>query len=267
MQKLQERKYYKAFIAVLMIVLLSCCVFVGSLLAWLTDEDIKKSEGVIEIGSVDFEIYKGDVKITTIKHNSEESSAIIVSPTSKVVEVESGEIIRDIDLTIRNTGTVSAIMRVTLAIYYYDENDNKVPCILATSSAFDNHISITNTGWINDFSNIDSGDETQNSIVVGYSYYNSQIQPYTIRTVHNLTGEVTIQDISAHAVPVLTQILVPESKRDTTYYIEIIQVEGVAYSGNIYQEDLSEDGEHEVPVEAYPFGHVESLPENWTAWK
>lgn len=267
MENIRERKYYKGFIAVLMIVLLSCCIFVGSLLAWLTDEDIHRSEGIIKIGAVDFDIYNGNTKITTIKHNSEESSAIIVSPTSKAVEVLGGSTIRDINLTIRNTGTVSAIMRITFAIYYLDDNGDRCPCILASTSTFDNHISITNSGWVNDFSNIDDGDESSNTAVAGYSYYNSQIHPYTIRTAHNLTGEITTQDVTAHAVPVITQMLVPESQKNTTYYIEVIQVDGVAYSGNIYQEDTRKDGEYDVPVQAYPFGHVEDLPAAWTAWK
>ncbi len=267
MENIRERKYYKAFIAVLMIVLLSCCIFVGTLLAWLTDEDIHRTEGIIEIGAVDFDIYNGNTKITTIKHNSEESSAIIVSPTSKAVEVLGGSTIRNIDLTIRNTGTVSAIMRITFAIYYLDDNGDRCPCILASTSTFDNHISITNSGWVNDFSNVTGNVEGENTAVAGYSYYNSQIHPYTIRTAHNLTGEITSQDVTAHAVPVITQMLVPESQKNTTYYIEVIEVDGVAYSGNIYQEDTRKDGEYDVPVQAYPFGHVEDLPIAWTAWK
>lgn len=267
MEKTQDRKYYKSFLAVLLVVLLSCCVFVGSVLAWLTDEDIHRSEGIIQIGAVDFDIYNGTNKITTLKHNSTSDSAIVVSATSKPVEVLGGSTIRNVNLTIRNTGTVSAIMRITLAIYYIDSNGDRCPCILATSSTFDNHVSITNSGWVNDFSNINNNDEATNSAIAGYSYYNSQIHPYTIRTSHHLTGEITSQDVTAHAVPVVTQILVPESKKNLTYYIEVIEVDGVAYAGNIYQEDIRKDGEYDVPVQAYPFGHVEDLPSAWTAWR
>ena len=267
MENIKEKKYYKAFIAVLMIVLLSCCVLVGSVLAWLTDEDVHETKDIIEIGAVDFDIYHNGNKITSLKHNSTSASAIVVSSTSKAVEVLGGSTIRDIDLTIRNTGTVSAIMRITLAIYYIDDNGDRCPCILATSSTFDNHISITNSGWINDFSNINSGNEATNTAATGYSYYNNQIHPYTIRTAHNLTGEITSQNVTAHEVPVITQMLVPESKKNLTYYIEVIQVDGVAYAGNIYQEDTRKDGEYDVPVTAYPFGHVDDLPTTWTAWK
>ena len=121
MENIKEKKYYKAFIAVLMIVLLSCCVLVGSVLAWLTDEDVHETKDIIEIGAVDFDIYHNGNKITSLKHNSTSASAIVVSSTSKAVEVLGGSTIRDIDLTIRNTGTVSAIMRITLAIYYIDD--------------------------------------------------------------------------------------------------------------------------------------------------
>lgn len=268
MENIKERKYYKGFVAVLMIVLLSCCIFIGSVLAWLTDRDIHRSEDIIVIGAVDFDIYNGNTKITTIKHESEEAGGVtIVSPTSKPVEVLGGSTIRDIDLTIRNTGTVSAIMRITFTIYYLDANGDRCPCILASTSTFDNHISITNSGWVNDFSNVTDNVEGENTAVAGYSYYNSQIHPYTIRTAHNLTGEITTQNVTAHAVPVITQMLVPESQKNTTYYIEVIEVDGVAYSGNIYQEDIHKDGEYDVPVQAYPFGHVEDLPIAWTAWR
>ena len=267
MENIKEKKYYKAFIAVLMIVLLSCCVFVGTVLAWLTDEDIHKTVDIIEIGAVDFDIYHSGAPITSLKHNSTSNSAIVVSPTSRALEVLGGSTIRNIDLTIRNTGTVSAIMRVTLAIYYIDENGDRCPCILAESSTFDNHISITNSGWVNDFSNINNGNEASNTAATGYTYYNSQIHPYTIRTAHNLTGEITEQNVTAHEVPVITQMLVPESKKNLSYFIEVIQVDGVAYAGNIYQEDTRKGGEYDVPVTAYPFGHVDDLPTAWTAWK
>ena len=262
----KERKYYKAFIAVLMLVLLSCCILVGSVLAWLRDEDVHSSEGIINTGSVDFDIYYGSNNITTTRHNSTSDTTIVVSSTAKPVELLGGSTIRNIDLTIRNIGTVSAIMRVTMSIYYIDADGNRCPCILASSSTFDNHISITNNGWINDFSNITSGDETSNSATTGYTYYNSQIAPYTIKSV-NAEGEISSQNITANAVPVITQILVPESKKNTTYYIDIISVDGVAYSGNIYQEDARTDGEYDVPVSAYPFGHIDSIPSQWTAWQ
>ena len=62
-----------------------------------------------------------------------------------------------------------------------------------------------------------------------------------------------------------TEILVPESMKNTTYYIELT-VEGVAHAGNIYQEDA--DTEQDIPVEAYPFGILtEDLLSEWGAWR
>lgn len=254
----QEKKYKSAFIVVLIVVLLSSCIFIGSVLAWLTDKDTHGSEGIIEIGAVDFDIYNGDTKVTTIKKNSD--GVTVVDTNSYILELEGGSTIRNIDLTIRNTGTVSAIMRVTMSIYYYDDYGYKCPCILSTTSTFDNHISITNTGWVNDF---------EGNVSSGYAYYNSQINPYTIRTAHSVTGEITSQDITANAVSVITQILVPETQKDRTYYLDLIRVDGVAYFGNIYQEDADNavGGEYDVPVTAYPFGGIEDIPESWTAWK
>ena len=54
----KDKKYRFAFLVVLVVVLLSSCIFVGSVLAWLTDEDIHESNNIIEIGAVDFDIYK-----------------------------------------------------------------------------------------------------------------------------------------------------------------------------------------------------------------
>lgn len=258
MKLYKEKKFKYAFIAVLLIVLLSSCIFIGTVLAWLTDKDIHGSEGIIEIGAVDFDIYSGDTKITTIKNNSD--GVTVVDTNSYVMELNGGSTIRNIDLTIRNTGTVSAIIRITLSIYYYDDYGYKCPCILSTTSTFDNHIAITNVGWVNDF---------KGNVSSGYSYYNKQIEPYTIRKAHSITGEITSQDITANAVPVITQILVPETQKDRKYYLDFVRVDGVAYSGNIYQEeaDQANGGEYDVPVNAYPFGHINNIPEDWTAWK
>jgi len=260
MEITKEKKFYKLFLVVLIVVLLSSCIFVGTVLAWLTDEDVFYTENIIDIGSVDFEIYSGTTRLTTVKHNATSSSAIIVNSTSSPLAIAGGSTIRNVDLTIRNTGTVSAIIRVTLSIYYIDDNGDRCPCILAASSTYDNHISISNSGWVNDF---------PDSVTTGYTYYNSQIEPYTLRTYDEANDSIVTQDITANAVPVITQILVPDSKIDQTYYIEVVQVDGVAYPGNIYQEDLdkTQTGIYEIPVTAYPFGHIEDIPASWDAWK
>ena len=130
-----------------------------------------------------------------------------------------------------------------------------------------NQIRISNTGWVNDFS-------ANNSVVAGYTYFNSKINPYTIRSV-DPSGNVISQDISANAVTLISQILVPTSMTSRKYYISLT-VEGVAHSGNIYQEIADRDDgnpntEYQIPVEAYPFGNIDHLisgaTPKWTAWQ
>ena len=255
----QEKGRYRiAFAVVLLIVLLTCCVFTGSILAWLKDKDTNSSSGELEIGSVDFEIYSGNTKLTTIRNSADEK---VVLTTSSPLVVTGNSAIRNIDLKIRNTGTVTAIMRVTLSIYFENDNGVRSVCLLSDTPTLFNQIDITNDGWINDFAP---------GVAMGYSYYNGQIKPYTIRTV-GTDGTVTSTDKTENAVSVLTQILASSTATSTKYYVDV-SVEGVAYSGNIYKEEADRDAdlEYEIPAEGagvYPFGKLENIPSLWTAWQ
>ena len=274
--KSSENKGYKLIMAVvLIVVLLTSSILVGSVLAWLEDREDFDDGGNIHIGSVDFDIYNGSTLITSTKNNAEGITPTdLTTATSNEVVVEGDDTtaIRDLSITIRNTGTVTAIMRVTLTVKYEDDSGNKQQCLLAgddktSDTMLFNQIRITNTGWVNDFS-------ANNAVAAGYTYYDSQIKPYTIRSV-NGTGEVVSQDVSANAVTLMSQILVPNSMKTRKYYISIT-VEGVAHSGNIYQEiadrdDGNPDTGYQIPVEAYPFGNIDHLitgdPPKWSAWK
>lgn len=260
--KTSSNKTSKIIMAVvLIVVLLTFCVFAGTMIAWLTDRDERDDGGNIHIGSVDFDIYSGGTLITSTKNNAEGISPTdLTTAVSHEVEVAGSTTIRNIDLTIRNTGTVSAIMRVTLSIKYLDAYGQKVQCLLADNLTLDNQISINNAGWVNAFAG-------NNTVAAGYTYYNSQIKPYTVKSI-NGSGAVTSQDITANEVDVLTQILVPDSMISAKYYITLT-VEGVAYSGNIYQEEYDDElgNPSEIPVSAYPFGKRENLPATWNAWK
>ena len=138
--------------------------------------------------------------------------------------------------------------------------------LLSDDPTLDNEISI-DTGtdkWVNDF---------KDDVTAGYTYYNDTVNPYTIRTItHNDDGSQTITSAEEeeHAIPVLDEILVPDTMSTQTYYVSII-VEGIAYSGNIYKEDLDRDtdpdGDYQIDKEAYPFGLPETLPSGWTAWR
>lgn len=250
--------YKKSFIIVLIVVLLSSCIFIGSVLAWL-QQDITRDSGNNSLGTVDFEIYSGSTKISSIKSTA---NGVTTTGTSKELAITGSSTIRPVNLTIRNTGTIDAIIRVTLSIYYKDENGQNVALILQDTPNVYNGINIQNDGWVNDF---------KDNVTSGYVYYNKVINPYTIKRVNTMedgTQNITSQDISANAVPVVTQLLLPSAKASETYYITIT-VEGVAYKGNIYQElaDKNASKPYQIPVEAYPFGVPASLPAGWTAWK
>ena len=255
----EDRGYKRAFIVVLIAVLLSSCVFIGSLLAWLTDFDEFESEGVLEIGKVDFEIYTKNssnqyVELTTIVDNS---TGVTVAQTAQPLEITGSTTIRNFTLAVRNTGTVEAIMRATLQIYYEDDNGVKTTCLLADTFTLDNQISITNTDWVNDFAN-------NNAVASGYTYYNNVIEPYVISSVDS-EGTIVNETQADHEVNILTQILVPEAMKSKTYYVTV-RIDGVAHAGNIYQEK-SEGSE--VAVDAYPFGYLSDdfLNNKWTAWQ
>lgn len=243
---------------VLIVVLLSSCALIGSLIAWLTDEDVITDPNEIVIGSVDFEIYNNGTKITTVKSTSDGTSPNEVSTTtSSAVAITGNSTIRDVGITIRNTGTVAAIMRVSLRVYYMS-GTTKIACILKDDGfTLDNQIAIDNTNWVNRLAQ-------NNQVASGYTYYNKVIQPYTISQL-NSDGDRVTQNITANEVELMQEILVPESMKDTTYYIELT-VEGVAHAGNIYQEEA--DTVKDIPVEAYPFGILtEDLLSEWIAWR
>lgn len=253
-----QKNNKRAFIVVLVVVLLASCMLIGSVLAWLRQNSVDESNNTIQLGTVDFDIYSGNTNVSSTKSNYNG----VTKGSSKEITVSGTTTIRTLNLKIRNTGTVAAIMRVTLSIYYKDSNGNKVALLIQDTPSIDNGIAIQNDGWINDF---------KDGVTSGYTYYNNVINPYTIRTVtHKTDGTQTItsQNVTANAVPVITQLLLPSSMASTTYYITIA-VEGVAYGGNIYQEleDKDADKDYQIPVEAYPFGLPESLPATWTAWK
>lgn len=258
-----EGTYRKSFLVVLIIVLLSSCIFVGTVFAWLTQKIVRETHDTIVIGTVDFEIYSGNTQLTTLKSTAD--GVVTVSGTGELtIPTNGSDTIRPVALEIRNTGTIDAIMRVTLSIYYKDINNNKVSLVLTSSQpTIDNGIKIQNDGWVNDF---------KDDITSGYVYYNSKISPYyhTPSTDVNDTPVAgTTQIVTENAVDVVTQILVPTSMIDTTYYITLT-VEGVAYKGNIYQELYENETAGtptDIPVTAYPFGLPDSLPSGWTGYQ
>lgn len=254
----RQERYKAPFIVVLIAVLLSSCIFIGTMLAWLTQDIARESNDLLNFGEVDFELYLGETKLDTSISNADGTTKVQTSE----MEIVGNSTIREINLTVRNTGNIDSIIRTTLSIYTKDEKNNSVALVIQENLTLENGVSIQNDGWVNDF---------KDDVSSGYAYYNSVINPYVIkRVIHNDDGTntVTSQEVSANAVPILSQILVPDSRKNDTYYIKVT-VEGVAYKGNIYQElaDKNSGYSYSIPVEAYPFGIMESLPAGWVAWK
>ena len=276
MEKVRGKADYKvSFLIVVIVVLLSSCIFIGTVLAWLKDSETHSTENTLKLGYVDFDIVANDASIATIKTNLptiEGADPVVRIQTAQPIAISGlGTILDNIGLEIRNTGTISAIIRVTLQIYYEDANGNRVALLFKANPTADNEIAIEtgSTKWIDDF---------KDNVSVGYTYYNEQVNPYNIKSItHNADGtqSITTREVDEHAVSVLEQILIPQSvvnrENKTTYYVSIT-VDGVAYSGNIYQEtkaknDNDDNTSYQIPVEAYPFGLPSTLPTNWTAWQ
>ena len=267
-----ETRYKRMFLIVLLAVVLSFCVVVGTMVAWLQDAYTKGTgDDMLTIGVIDFEIYNGSTKITTRKN--EVSGRTSFTTNEFIIPANASSDIRsNIDLYIRNTGTIDALVRVTLEIYYKDSDGSKHNLYIVSGTPGDNQISVDNSGWVNDF---------KDNAAVGYTYYNSRVKPYTQKSLKVTTnGGITTETIESiekaeNAIKVITGIRVPSDKREVNYYATLT-VDGIAYAGNIYQELADKDASkvYDIPEEGtygasyvFPFGIPSSLPNGWTAWK
>ena len=268
-----ESQYKRLFLIVLLAVVLSFCVVVGSVVAWLQETQTGGTgDDMITIGVIDFEIYNGSTKMTTRKN---EISGLTSFTTNEFVipANASSEIRNSLNLTIRNTGTIDALVRATLEIYYKDESGNKHNLYIVTTTPSNNQISLDNTGWVNDL---------KDNAAVGYTYYNAKVKPYvqkSLKVTVNADGTTTesLESVekSENAIKVFSGIRVPSDKKSVNYYATLT-VDGIAYAGNIYQEvaDKTANKEYDIPTEGqygtsyvFPFGVPEGLPSGWTAWK
>lgn len=268
-----ESQYKRLFLIVLLAVVLSFCVVVGSVVAWLQETQTGGTgDDMITIGVIDFEIYNGSTQMTTRKN---EISGLISFTTNEFVipANASSEIRNSLNLTIRNTGTIDALVRATLEIYYKDESGNKHNLYIVTTTPSNNQISLDNTGWVNDL---------KDNAAVGYTYYNAKVKPYvqkSLKVIVNADGTTTesLESVekSENAIKVFSGIRVPSDKKSVNYYATLT-VDGIAYAGNIYQEvaDKAANKGYDIPAEGqygtsyvFPFGVPEGLPSGWTAWE
>lgn len=242
------------------VALLSFCIAIGTTLAWLfvTYEIPSPSDnGALELGEVSLEIYNG-------------STLLSGTPRSEIT-LAGGSTTRDIPLSIRNTGNIKGLVRVTITIAKADG-----------SALFNNGIDMTiNFGndWVYNFPTSNWETNAPGVIPSGQMYYNKQIEPYTLSTFDESGNKVT-NTVSANAVPVLTSITVGEAHKNSALKVTIT-ADICAYNGNIYSKIMDDNatvGTDEYPVTAYPFGIFETVPEGrnnagkvftdyWTAWQ
>ena len=129
--------YKKSFVIVLIAVLLSSCIFIGTMLAWLTQDITSESTG-IHLGEVDLELYLNETKLVASTSNASGVTKI----TASEIVLSGGTTIREVDLSVRNTGNIDAIIRATISIYFKNENGDRVTLIIEDDITLDNGIPI-----------------------------------------------------------------------------------------------------------------------------
>ncbi len=210
-----RNRYRSSFIAIVVTVIITVCVLVGSVLAWLKADYTRDSEG-LKIGTVAIQIYADGSAVTT--HTTAHQSGAkwtCANPYS----IPKGSTTRRLNLTIRNTGTVDALVRATIRVYSVDSNNNIVyllgtPGVMSSTAV---KIAMNTTGW---YQNL----RPNNEVASGYLFLNEKLEPY------NLNGSTD----ASREIPIISEITVPAGYENTDILVSVT-VDAVSYSGNIYK--------------------------------
>lgn len=271
----KKGRHYWQFISLLIVVVILSCVLVGSLIAWLQKEYLRMSDGV-RLGEVKLELYADNTLVsgTTSPHTTDngetwECTNPYIVPTSSTTT-------RTLNLKVRNTGTIDALLRATIRVYSGESTQallSSIPTVLGNGAI---SISMNTPDWIHNF-------PAENTIASGNMYLNKLISPYVVNGETKTENEISI----------ITTIVVPDGYENNELKVSVT-LDAVAYSGNIYKkinqlkpenvttgttETLNgdtreyyiftspEDTEftEEIPVKAFPYGLT--LPKNWEIWK
>lgn len=255
------------FIIVLTSVVLSFCILIGTVSAWLMKDYTHESMDN-QIGSVEVELYANGNRV---EGSYVEENGVTHWECNKPYEVTGSTVERtNLNLTMRNNGTINALVRATISIYYLDENNNKVLFLITnTTPTANNYCKLETTDWVYDF-----GDS--NNVTGGQMFYNKQIAPYTIKEIESDTpGEVVTETTyPANIIKLIDGVLLHESMATKTIYIDVT-LDAIAYSGNIYKkikeyDDKGKDFLEEIDEAKYgalPYGKFDTLPSGWTAWQ
>ena len=268
--------YKISFLIVLITVVLSFCICIGSVAAWLRIDYISRSES-LELGTVKLALYNGSVEVkgTTVTSGSVTSThATVAIPASDAVT-------RNLGIKVRNMGTIDCLVRAQFNIYYYENDGNRVTILLSESAKtvevnelnghnyYVNYAKIDNSGWILKLPGLPQNPEVPSSYTTaafGELFYNSKLSPYK-HTVIDDSGNITTETVDNNAKIIISSITTVDSEKSRELYIDIT-VDAIAYSGNIYKKTEKQGYTSvDVPVEAYPFGSKDKLPSTWTAWR
>lgn len=247
------------FFVILVVLVVLCSSLILSTFAWLEETYIIIDDDS-NIGKIDVCLYANNTKITgTVDDNGKWSCNTPYTIPS------SASTIRTLNLKMRNEGNIDALIRVTVNVYYMEGNNKRTALLVSTNPTVLGTISLdTSSTWITQFPSA--------SVACGYMFYNNKLPSFTTKTKNN-NNTVTTDTNEDGEVNIINSILVSESQKDTTFYVDVT-IDAVAYSGNIYKktegktesEITSMVGSDELPVLAYPFGSKDNLPATWTAW-
>lgn len=255
---IRRRREINYFLIVLVILVVLCSSLVFSTISWL-QETYTRSDNNVNIGKIDVCLYANNTKITgTI---GEDGKWTCDTP----YEITAGSTIRTLNLKMRNEGTIDALVRVTVNVYFMENANKRTALIVSTTPTVDGTITLDTTGWIKQF--------PSENVACGYMFYNSKLPSYYTKTTQE-DGSITSGTNTDGEVSIINQIMVSNDQKDTPFYVDV-NIDAVSYSGNVYKkiegktssEITALVGSDDLPVLALPFGKLETLPDEWTAWR
>lgn len=240
-------KYHATFWVLLLIVVLCSYMLVGSVLAWLKI-DYTHEDDRTDLGVVGLELYVNGVKVSGDTPNVNGVNTITIGTPYALATTGTN---KTVNIKIRNSGTIDALVRATVRVYFIDSNNNQstvltsvTPATFGTTLA----VALNHTGWTN---------ALVSGVAQGHLFYNNKLSPYIVN------GSA----VPANEISIISQVVVP-SDRATLPLFVTVTADACAYAGNIYKKiENGETTPADIPVQAYPFGSKETLPSTWSIWR
>lgn len=227
----KSKKFNVILIAIVSVVLV--IVTTGIAIAFFTD--LFQTNKNAQIGKIEAGLYNNNGN-TLISGYVNSQGAYV--PGSPIIVKLSNTLNSptNVDLWVKNTGNIDALVRITFA--FYISNGSNV-----SEAVSELQVALDNSGWVNKFTEqVSAGQRTY----IFESYYNAKITPNTpVRVITSLA-------------PKVSSLLNADIVINAT-------VDMIAYSGNAYK--LKNSGQS-IPVQDLPFGDLNStFLSTWTAWQ